>query len=145
MDARAKQCTRITRLLFCVVGCCFAACCSALLFAADAAPAGDATKTQLDQLLAKRQELAAQVESITKAEARETSEADATDVSAAEEALELLQTIDGVYAQQQARLEQRQELTAAKKEADDALATLRKFGPTEAKPYSFLLLETLRD
>src|SRR5262249_42761465 len=42
-------------------------------------------------------------------------------------------------------IEQLQELTAEKATAAEALESLHKFGPSEPKPYSFLLLEDLRD
>ena len=58
---------------------------------------------------------------------------------------EFLETLDGVYGEQQARLEQRQDLQAEKQRAEADLESLESSGRTEAKPYSFLLLEDLRD
>ena len=109
------------------------------------APSPPATKTELEQVLARRTKLAEEMAALRAQTEAESSEADATDVSAAEDELEFLEALDGVLGQQQARWEQRQELLAEKKQADAELDTLRKFGPTEPKPYSFLLLENLRD
>ncbi len=104
-----------------------------------------AAKSAIDEVVAKRKSLAAQIAALAKPTGETSADPDAADVSATEDELEFLETLDGVYAQQQARLEQRQELEADKKKATEALESLQKFGPTEAKPYSFLLLENLRD
>ena len=70
---------------------------------------------------------------------------DSVDVSDSEDELEFLEALDGIYGEQQARLEQQQELEEEKKRAQADLDALRKFGPSDTKPYSFLLLEDLRD
>src|SRR4051794_13691754 len=86
-------------------------------FSADAAATsvGASGKSLAETIQSKRGALTAQIEILSKVEAKETSDADQTDVSAAEEDLEMLQSLDAVYAQQQARLEQRAELEADKK------------------------------
>jgi potassium efflux system protein len=99
----------------------------------------------VEEVLAKRKTLSDKIAALTPKQDANSTDADPTDVSTAEDELEFLETLDGIYAQQQARLEQRLELQADKKKADESLQALRKFGPTEAKPYSFLLLESLRD
>jgi small-conductance mechanosensitive channel len=99
----------------------------------------------IEEVLAKRKSLAEKIAALAPKQDAGSTDTDATDVSTAEDELEFLETLDGIYAQQQARLEQRLELQTDKKKADDSLASLRKFGPSEAKPYSFLLLENLRD
>jgi potassium-dependent mechanosensitive channel len=110
------------------------------------APASQAPgKSVLDEVIAKRKELAAQIGALGKPNGGQATDADAADVSAVEDELEFLETLDGVCAQQQARLEQRQELEADKTKAVEDLESLRKFGPTDPKPYSFLLLENIRD
>ncbi|HEY2838902.1 MAG TPA: hypothetical protein VGJ26_07125, partial [Pirellulales bacterium] len=110
------------------------------------APAAEASaKSALDDVLAKRKELAAQLETLNKKNNDQASGDEATNVSAAEDEIEFLETLDGVYAQQQVRLEERQELQAEVAQAAADLESFRKFGPNEAKPYSFLLLEDLRD
>lgn len=99
----------------------------------------------IEEVLAKRKTLSDKIAALAPKQDASSTDADPTDVSAAEDELEFLETLDGIYAQQQARLEQRLELQSDKKKADESLEALRKFGPTEAKPYSFLLLEGLRD
>lgn len=99
----------------------------------------------LKQLLARRATVAEEISALRGKGGEGAADADPTEVSAAEDEREFLESLDGVLGQQQARLEQRQELLAEKKLADAELETLRRFGPTEPKPYSFLLLENLRD
>ena len=108
-------------------------------------PGDGATKSLAESVSAQRTALAAQIAELEKQTAAESTDANSEEVSAGEDELESLQTLDGVYAQQQSRLEQLESLRAEKKKVDELLETLRKFGPTEAKPYSFLLLENLRD
>jgi hypothetical protein len=103
------------------------------------------SNSALEDILAKRKDIAGQVDALG-AQSGETAKiTDAVEVSTTEDELEFLQTLDGVYAQQQVRLEQQQELQAELKKSEADLESFRKFGPTEAKPYSFLLLEDLRD
>ena len=137
-----------------------AACVASILFGfvacAVAAPTNELSTTakpqdaaaqavSIDDILAKRKALAEQFAVLRPQQDASSTDADPTNVSAAEDELEFLDTLDGIYAQQQARLEQKLELQAAKKKADESLDSLHKFGPSEAKPYSFLLLESLRD
>ncbi len=102
-------------------------------------------KSVIEDVAARRKNLAAEISALAEKNGDHSADSDPADVSAVEDELEFLETLDAVYAQQQARLEQRQELQAEKKKADEELESLRKFGPAEAKPYSFLLLENLRD
>ncbi len=111
--------------------------------AAIARAGGESTSLpKLDEIVTRRAGLAAQIEALGKHDAGAEGDAD---VSAAEDESEFLESLDGVYAQQQARLEQLQELQVDQKKATEELESLHKYGPTEAKPYSFLLLEDLRD
>ena len=103
------------------------------------------TQSILDETLAKRKDLAAQISALGKIDPKAASGTDTVDVSSSENELEFLEALDGVYGEQQARLEQRQELEAEKQRAETDLESLRKYGPTETKPYSFLILEDLRD
>ncbi len=98
-----------------------------------------------DDVAGKRKQLAEQIGQLVKENGDHSSETAPATVSASEDELEFLQSLDDVYAQQQARLQQRHELQAEKKKADEELAALRKFGPTEPRPYSFLVLERFRD
>jgi len=140
---------RITHLVW------FGLCLAGLMFAvplsrvgaqeATAKPLDSTAKSAIDEVSAKRKALAAEIATLQKQSGGNAADSDPTDVSTTEDELEFLETLDGVYSQQQARLEQRQELQQEKKKADEELESLHKFGPTEPKPYSFLLLEGLRD
>jgi potassium efflux system protein len=111
-----------------------------------AAPTGAGTvRSALDDVLAKRKELAAQLATLSRQSSEHAAAAEAGNVSEAEDEIEYLETLDGVYAQQQVRLEERQELQDEIAQAAATLEAFHKFGPTEVKPYSFLLLEDLRD
>ena len=98
-----------------------------------------------DDVGAKRKQLTEQIGELIKKNGEPSTGSATGDVSDSEDELEFLQSLDEVYAQQQARLEQRQELQGEKKKAEEELAALRKFGPTEPKPYSFMILERFRD
>ena len=100
-------------------------------------------KSALDDVVARRKDLAAQIDALGKPAGGHST--DPAAVSSMDDELEFLETLDEVYAQQQSRLEQRAELQTEKQKAEESLEAFRKFGPTEAKPYSFLLLEQLRD
>ena len=106
---------------------------------ASSKPLDAAGQATIEEVLAKRKTVADQIAALAPKQDANAADADPTDVSAAEDELEFLETLDGIYAQQQARFEQRLELQTDKKKADESLAALRKFGPSEAKPYSFLL------
>ena len=125
----------------------------ALLATSHGAPGGvpaasappSSTQLSLQDIAAKRKELAAQLEALRTKSGDPSVPAEDGNVSAADDEREFLESLDGVYAEQQVRLEQQQELEAEKATATEALESLRKFGPSEPKPYSFLLLEDLRD
>jgi potassium efflux system protein len=124
-----------------------------VVWAGPATPAG-AAKTEnaapaprptLEETLAKRKELAEQIRALSKQDPQSAGGNDSLDVSDSEDELEFLEALDGIYGEQQARIEQRQELETEKQRAQADLDALRKFGPSDSKPYSFLLLEELRD
>ena len=104
-----------------------------------------AAKSMIDDVVAKRKSLAAEIAALTEQNGDAPADSDPADVSVKEDEREFLESQDAIYAQQLARLEQREELQNEKKLAAEELEALRKFGPTEPKPYSFLLLENLRD
>ncbi len=60
-------------------------------------------------------------------------------------AVDLLQRTDLVYGQQLAALERKIELDRSRTELEESLTVLRASGPSEERPYSFLLLDSLRD
>jgi potassium efflux system protein len=103
------------------------------------------TKSLAEGVAAQRSKLATQIADLEKQGANESTDARPEDVSTSEDELEYLQTLDSVFAQQQSRIEQLEGLRGDKKKVDELLESLHKFGPSEAKPYSFLLLENLRD
>ena len=96
-----------------------------------------AAKSAVEYVAAKRKSLAAEISALAGKNGDHSADADPADVSAAEDELEFLETLDAVYAQQQARVEQRQELQAEKKKAEGDLESLGQFGPSEATPYLF--------
>ncbi len=59
--------------------------------------------------------------------------------------VELLKQLDMLYAQQQSAEELRKETETNKVEAEQKLSSLRRDGSLEKRPYSFLLLDSLRD
>lgn len=59
--------------------------------------------------------------------------------------VELLKQLDMLYAQLQSAQELHKETESNQVEAEKKLATLRQEGPVEKRPYSFLLLDSLRD
>ncbi len=63
----------------------------------------------------------------------------------AAEELDLLSALDLVYIQQQAAADDRTAQEEAKKQVAKEAESLKNYGPSDPKPYSFLLLEDLRD
>lgn len=59
--------------------------------------------------------------------------------------IELLKYLELVYAQQQNAVEYRAELSEKRTQLADQLQTLRSVGPEETPPYSFLMVDDLRD
>jgi potassium-dependent mechanosensitive channel len=111
------------------------------------APGTDATAASApDDLKAKRAKTAEEIAQLAKAKeaAKAASEATAA-IDALDEQLELLGALDLVYVQIEAVTERRDELAHVGERLQTQLDNLKKFGPPEAKPYAFLLLEELRD
>ena len=117
--------------------------------AADAPTTATSPQTAAEDLAAKRAKLAEQIAKLAPAEdaAADSTEKIAASGAAteAEEALDLLKTLDLLYVQHQATLEQKLEVESQQRRLQGELDALRNFGPPEAKPYSFLLLEDIRD
>ena len=97
--------------------------------------------TSSEELHKKRQVLNVQVSRLSADSPAE--EADQS--NPARETLGLLRSLDALYSQHQTRLAQKQELEIQAKEAEKKLESQDKFEPDEPKPYSFLLLENLKD
>ena len=112
---------------------------------ADSAATAPGKLSIANELAAKRKTLAEQIAKLTPEEDATISEARTEAAVDAEEELDLLRSLDLVYLQHQAAIEQKAELEQQKKRVQDELDSLHKFGPAEPKPYSFLLLEDLRD
>lgn len=93
----------------------------------------------VETLRKQRASLAQQIERLS------ASAKDKVGDAAAEEQLTLARALDALYAQHLGRLEQRRQLEAQVADAERTLKQLDKFEPDEPKPYSFLLLENLRD
>jgi small-conductance mechanosensitive channel len=113
---------------------------------ADGSATASATPSAGDELTDKRAKVAERISKLTPA-ADTGASADATAKIATEAAdeLDLLRSLDLVYLQHQAALTERANLDQEKKHLQDEVDALHNFGPAEAKPYSFLLWEDLRD
>jgi hypothetical protein len=78
--------------------------------------------------------------------AKRVAENNGTDVpDVLQREVDLRKRTQGTLAQQEAAQSQSQELTTRLDQVNSALESLRKVGPEEQKPYSFLLLDHLRD
>ncbi|HEY1784167.1 MAG TPA: mechanosensitive ion channel domain-containing protein [Pirellulales bacterium] len=93
------------------------------------------------ELRQKRKEISEQIAAIT----QRRSEGDGKASDADDEQLALLRSIDAVEFHHQSLLEHQAQLEAEVADADKRLARLDEFAPNEPKPYSFLVLEGLKD
>jgi potassium efflux system protein len=113
---------------------------------ASAAAADAATPAAADDLTAKRAKVADEIAQLTKTKQAAVAGGEAAStVDPADEEIELLGALDLVYVQRQAVSEHHEELGHVHDRLQAQLDSLHKFGPAEAKPYSFLLLESIRD
>lgn len=113
--------------------------------AASTTPASTAQITPVE-LAAKRAKLAEQIAKLEAAvEAAEKSSAESDAGSQAEDELDLLKTLDLLYMQHLAAFEQKEDIESQLRGTQDELTALHNFGPPESKPYSFMLLEDVRD
>lgn len=111
------------------------------------APTGSAGPSQASaetELSRQRQSISEKIGNLeaVESELAESSAEGATDLA---DELDLLRSLDSILAQHQTLLQQRAELEGEKKRAQEALDHVRNFGLDEPKPYSFLLLEDIRD
>ncbi|MCA9100717.1 MAG: mechanosensitive ion channel [Pirellulales bacterium] len=119
-----------------------------LSFLLPAPPVHAADAATTDQppvdVAAKRQEIRERIDVARRVQEQATPEsADAAKLAAAE--LETLKQLDAIYAQQQAATERAAALAATSEEVRQQKAQLSDTLESEPKPYSFLLLEQLRD
>src|SRR4051812_38784881 len=120
---------------------------TSLLAQQASAPAPD---SKAAEVLNKREVVAARIAQLTAEQEKKKAEdksGDATksEADAADEALNLLRSLDGIYTQQLSVLAQRRLLTDQIKQSENELEALDKFSLDEPKPYSFLLLDNLKD
>ncbi|HEY1784430.1 MAG TPA: hypothetical protein VGG30_02740, partial [Pirellulales bacterium] len=95
---------------------------------------------------AKRAKVADEIAQLTKTKQAAVAGGEAAGaVDPADEQIELLGALDLVYVQRQAVAEHHDELSHVHDRLQAQLDNQHKFGPPEAKPYSFLLLESIRD
>jgi potassium-dependent mechanosensitive channel len=87
-----------------------------------------------------RQDVAARIEELSNRD-----QEDSKTKKADEEIVASLRSLDTLYAQREAWIENKQKLEAQLAADNKALDNLDKFTPDEPKPYSFLLLERLKD
>jgi potassium efflux system protein len=121
---------------------------SGLLAEQAATPA--AHDSAADQVLKKREAVAARIAQLTAEHDKKKAEQKAADATkseddTADETLSLLRSLDGIYTQQLTVLAQRRQLTDQIKQGENELESLDKFALDEPKPYSFLLLDNLKD
>jgi small-conductance mechanosensitive channel len=111
-----------------------------------AAAADPAAPSPADDLTAKRAKVADEIAQLTKTKQAAVAGGEAAGaVDPADEQIELLGALDLVYVQLQAVSEHHDELGHVHDRLQAQLDNLHKFGPPEAKPYTFLLLESIRD
>lgn len=100
-----------------------------------------------EDLRTKRQDVAQRI--VAAQRALDTVKAEAPAESKPNEQLshevELLKQLDMLYAQLKSAQDLRDETESNRVEVEKKLATLRQEGPVEKRPYSFLLLDSLRD
>jgi potassium-dependent mechanosensitive channel len=109
--------------------------------------AGATSGGEATELVKKRQAVSARISELTAAasgEKEKEEEADATGAKR-DETLNLLRSLDGVYAQHLTVLQHRQQLADQVQQVNKELESLGKFGLYEPKPYSFILLDNLKD
>ncbi len=111
------------------------------------APSGAASADPRADLAARRQQVA---QRIAAAQSRldalqEKPSADKELAERIARQIELLKQLDALESQLESSIEARWELESAKADYEQKLADLRRDGPAEERPYSFLLLDSLRD
>jgi small-conductance mechanosensitive channel len=113
---------------------------------ADSPPPAAAAAPASDELAIKRTKIAEQIAKLTaqRAAAAGKQPSAVVDPGAPDE-LDLLESLDLVYIQQQAIRDERAALAAEAKKLALEAESLRSLGPAEPKPYSFMLLEDIRD
>ena len=115
--------------------------------AAAQAPAGATADNRPEDLDARRQDVSQRilVAQRTLDAAKETTAPESKPRERLSREVDLLKQLDVLYAQLQSAQESRQQLEAGKIELEQKLSDLRRDGPAEKRPYSFLLVDSLRD
>jgi len=67
------------------------------------------------------------------------------DAETLQDIVSLLQSIDAIYLQHEELLKEQRRLEDEAKTVSQNLDSLKKFGPDEPQPYSFLLFDNLKD
>ena len=98
---------------------------------------------KMEQIRAQKEAFVKELEYSEKALERAT--ADGREATVLQLAVDLLQRTDLMYGQQIAALRRKIELDHSKAQLEESLMMLRTSGPSEKRPYSFLLLDSLRD
>ncbi|HEX3871733.1 MAG TPA: mechanosensitive ion channel domain-containing protein, partial [Pirellulales bacterium] len=116
---------------------------------ASAAEAGSSAKSDMataaDDVTSKRAQLSERIAKLTAAMNSTTPQGESSSNSKLDEELDLLQSLDLVYLQQQSAAEELPLLDQEQKQIAQDTATLHEVGPAEPKPYSFLILDEARD
>lgn len=109
------------------------------------AAASSSSAPAADELAAKRTTLADRISKLKPAAAAPAKDAASTAAEDVQNELDLLESLDLAYIQQQAALDQRSDLADEKKRIVEEAQSLHNLGPAEPKPYAFLLLDDVRD
>jgi small-conductance mechanosensitive channel len=111
---------------------------------ADAPPA--AAPAAADEIASKRAKISERIAKLSEPAGAAPSKGQPSPAEpTSEDELDLLESLDLVYIQQQATGDERSALEAEKKKLVQEAESLHTLGPAEPKPYSFLLLEDIRD
>ena len=106
-------------------------------------PAEVAPAERMEQIKALKEEFAKELDLAEKALKNATT--NDREAPVLQLAVDLLQRTDLVYSQQITALNRKIEIDRLKNELEENLKVLRANGPSEERPYSFLLLDGLRD
>lgn len=114
--------------------------------------AESSTATRAEAIRRQRRAIADEIKALADAAGSNSAQGSVSDEAtktgksaASPEVVTSLKALDALLVQHEALLEQRRQLEAELKQADEATKTLQEFGPDEPKPYSFLLLDELED
>ncbi len=118
----------------------------ATLAAAPLAAPPASVQTAVDEIAGKRAKISERIAKLSEPASTAPSKGQPSPTEpTSEDELDLLESLDLVYIQQQASSDEHAALEQEKKKLAEEAESLHNLGPAEPKPYSFLLLEDIRD